>query len=200
MADGSGTEERLTIGPGNHAPGSWSPNGDVLLFTDGTAGVDILSVHVADRRTEKFLATSAFEAAPQFSPDGRWVAYVSNESGQEEIYVRPYPGPGQKWPISTDGGTEPVWNPNGRELFYRNGNKMMVVSVRTEPVFSASKPVLLFTGDYTPASTSNPNYDVSRDGRRFLMVQPSAREQTATTQIIVVLNWYDELKRLVPVK
>ena len=200
MADGTGTEERLTTGQGNHAPGSWSPNGEVLLFTDGTAGVDILSLHVVSRRTEKFLLTSATEAAPQFSPNGRWVAYLSNESGQEEIYVQPYPGPGRKWQISTDGGTEPVWNPNGRELFYRNGNKMMAVSVRTQPVFSPSNPVLLFTGDYVPASTTYPNYDVSRDGRRFLMVQPSPRERSATSQIVVVLNWHDELNRLVPIK
>ena len=200
MADGSGTEERLTTGHGNHAPASWSPNGEVLLFTDGAAGVDIWSLNVVSRRTEKFLATSATESAPQFSPDGHWVAYLSNESGEDEIYVQPYPGSGRKWKISTNGGTEPMWNPNGRELFYRNGNKMMAVGVRTQPVFSPGTPVQLFTGDYVPASTTNSNYDVSRDGRRFLMVQPSAQERIAKSQIVVVLNWHEELKRLVPSK
>ena len=199
-ADGSGTEEQLTTGKGTHAPGSWSPKGDVLLFTDATEGLDILSLNLVDHRTQPFLRTPDLEGAPQFSPDGRWVAYVSNESGQEEVYVRPYPGPGPKWSISTDGGTEPVWNPNGRELFYRNGNKMMVVDTVTQPVFSPSKPRLLFTGDYVPALTMNPNYDVSRDGRRFLMVQPGAREHATPNQIIVVLNWQEELKQRVPTR
>ena len=106
----------------------------------------------------------------------------------------------RKWQISTDGGTEPVWNPNGRELFYRSGNKMMAVDIATQPVFAPGRPRLLFTGDYVPASTTYPNYDVSRDGRRFLMVQPSAQENATPTQIIVVLNWFEELKRLVPTK
>ena len=128
------------------------------------------------------------------------MAYLSDESGRQESYVRPYPGPGRKWQISTDGGTEPVWNPNGRELFYRNGNKVMAVDIATEPVFAAGKPRLLFTGDYMRTSRGIPNYDVSRDGRRFLMVQPSAQENATPTQIIVVLNWFEELKRLVPTK
>jgi serine/threonine-protein kinase len=128
------------------------------------------------------------------------VAYPSDESGRHEIYIRPYPGPGAKWPISTDGGTEPVWNPTGRELFYRRGNKMMVVDVAARPVFAAGRPRLLFTGDYVPAETTYPNYDVSPDGRRFLMVQRSAREHATPSQIVVVLNWHEELKRLVPTK
>jgi len=200
IADGSGTEERLTTGEGNHAPGSWSPKGDVMLFTEGTEGLDISALKLVDRRTEPFLRTPYKEAAPQFSPDGRWVAHVSEEAGGEEIFVRPYPGPGRRWQISTEGGTEPVWNPNGRELFYRNGKKMMAVSIAAQPVFAPSRPTVLFTGDYVPGSTSNPNYDVSRDGRRFLMVKPSARENATSTQIIVVLNWHEELKRLVPTK
>ena len=80
------------------------------------------------------------------------MAYLSDESGREEIYVQPYPGPGGKSQISTDGGTEPVWNPNGRELFYRNGNKMMAVDIATQPVFAAGRPILLFTGDYVLGS------------------------------------------------
>jgi serine/threonine-protein kinase len=200
LADGSGTEERLTTGGGNQAPGSWSPGGQVLLFTDVTGRLDILALRLTDRKTEPFLGTRFLEGTPQFSPDGRWVAYLSDESGREEIYVHPYPGPGRKWQISTDGGTEPVWNPNGRELFYRNGKKMMAVNIATQPVFAPSRPTVLFTGDYVPGTTPNPNYDVSRDGRRFLMVKPSARENATSMQIIVVLNWHEELKRLVPTK
>ena len=88
------------------------------------------------------------ESAPQFSPDGHWLAYVSDESGRYETYVQPYPGPGGKRQISTDGGTEPVWNRNGRELFYRSGNKMMAVDITTQPGFAAGKPRMLFEGPY----------------------------------------------------
>jgi serine/threonine-protein kinase len=198
VADGGGTEERLTSA--GDLPGSWSPDGQVLLFTEQTETRDILALKLSDRSTQPFLRTRFSEGAPRFSPDGRWVAYLSDESGRLESYVRPYPGPGRKWQISTDGATEPLWNPNGRELFYRNGNKVMVVDIATDPVFTVGKPALLFTGDYLHSSTGDPNYDVSRDGQRFLMVQPSARENATPTQIIVVLNWHEELKRLVPTK
>ena len=157
-ADGSGSEERLTTGEiEGILPGSWSPNGQVLLFTEITAtGRDILGLRFPDRTIEPFLRTRFWESAPAFSPDGRWVAYVSDESGRQEIYVQPYPGPGGKSLISTDGGTEPLWNPNGRELFYRNGNKFMAVEIATRPVFAAGKPEELFTRRLllTPASIS----------------------------------------------
>ena len=181
MADGSGAEERLTTGKGNHTPGSWSPNGDVLLFFSGVVGLDIMALKLPERETQPFVQTPFVEGVPQFSPDGRWVAYPSYESasGRQEIFVRPYPGPGAKWTISTEGGSEPVWNPNGRELFYRSGKTMMVVDVASKPVFAASRPRVLFTGDYV-LSSFTPNYDVSRDGRRFLMIQRSARRADDT--------------------
>jgi hypothetical protein len=114
--------------------------------------------------------------------------------------VQPYPGPGGKWQISADGGMEPVWNPNGRELFYRSGRKMMAVEIATKPGFAAGKPRVLFEGDYLPTPLAFPNYDVSADGQRFLMLKPSEQEAAAQTQIIVVLNWFEELKRVVPGK
>jgi serine/threonine-protein kinase len=198
MADGSGTEERLTQGAGSDAPTSWSPDGQILLFTRAAAEVDILGLRIRDRTTQPFVQTRFLEAAPQFSPDGRWVAYRSDESGRSEIYVRPYPGPGGKWQVSTDGGAEPVWNPRGPELFYRNGNRMMSVNIGSSPTFTAARPTVLFTATYVPASTPYPNYDVSRDGRRFLMVQSDLRQPAAPTQLVVVLNWFEELRRLVP--
>jgi hypothetical protein len=127
-----------------------------------------------------------------------WLAYISDESDRFEIYVQPYPGPGGKWQISTEGGTEPVWNPNGRELFYRSGDKMMAVDIATQPGFAAGKPRVLFEGQYVPTPGSFPNYDVSSDGQRFLMLKPSEQEQAAPTQINVVLNWFEELKQKVP--
>jgi len=135
---------------------------------------------------------------PRFSSDGRWLAYTSDESGRYEIYVQPYPGPGGKWQISTEGGTEPAWNPNGRELFYRSGDKMMAVDIATQPGFAAGTPRMLFEGKYEAAPVPSADYDVSSDGQRFLMLKSSEQEQAAPTQINVVLNWFEELKRRVP--
>ena len=108
----------------------------------------------------------------QFSPDGRWMVYVSNESGQFEVYLRPYPGPDRKMQVSTQGGTHPKWNRNGKELFYRVGNKMMVVDVSTSPDLTLSQPRVLFEQRYAFGSAQTiPNYDVSPDGQRFVMVK-----------------------------
>jgi len=108
--------------------------------------------------------------------------------------VQPYPGPGGKWQISTEGGTEPVWNRNGRELFYRAGNKMMAVDIATQPTISAGKPTTLFERQYvsTPMPQTFPHYDVSSDGQRFLMVKQG---EQVITQINVVQNWFEDLKR-----
>jgi len=155
---------------------------------------------MADSSAQPFLPSQTLEDAPQISPDGRWLAYATTESGRREIYVKPYPGPGGKWQISTEGGTEPVWNRSGRELFYRSGDKMMAVDITTQPSFAAGKPRQLFEGDYvsTEVGLARPDYDVSPDGQRFLMLKPAEQEQAAPTQINVVLNWTEELKRLVP--
>ena len=126
------------------------------------------------------------------------MAYISDESGRYEVYVQPFPGPGGKWQISTEGGTEPVWNPKGRELFYRNASKMMAVDVATQETFSAGKPKVLFEGPYVPTPRSFPDYDVSPDGQRFLMLKANEQAQGAPAQINVVLNWFEELKRRVP--
>ena len=108
------------------------------------------------RKPQPFLRTPFNEEAPRFSPDGHWLAYISDESGRYEIYVQPYPGPGGKWQISTEGGTEPVWNRNGRELFYRSGDKMMAVDIATQPSFAAGKPRMLFEGPYVPTPATSP--------------------------------------------
>src|SRR5262249_44129053 len=107
------------------------------------------------------------------------------------------PGPGGKFQISTDGGSEPVWNPNGRELFYRSGEKVMAVDITTQPSFVAGKPRLLFQGGYLRTNLAHPYYDVSRDGQRFLMTKP-AQTTSSLTQIVVVQNFFEELKRRVP--
>jgi eukaryotic-like serine/threonine-protein kinase len=198
-ADGSGAMEELTndkLSP-NNIPGSFSPDGQVLAFMGSGSGLDLYTLSLKDGKPQPFLRTPSNETAPRFSPDGRFIAYASDESGRYEIYVRPYPGPGGKWQISTEGGTEPAWNPKGRELFYRSGNKMMAVEVTTEGTFSAGKPKMLFEGSYVPTPRSFPDYDVSPDGQRFLMLKASEQTQ-APAQINVVLNWLEELKQKVP--
>ena len=203
-ADGGAGFERLASAGSSGIPTSWSPDGQLLAFTrpSPTTGGDVWVFRLADRVSRPFIQTPAREYAPQFSPDGRWMAYVSNESGRPEICVQPYPGPGNKWQLSTSGGAEPVWNPNGRELFYRSGNKMMSVEIATQPSFVAGKPRMLFEGPYatTPPTLVSPFYDVAPDGQRFLMLKPTEQTQAAPTQINVVLNWSEELKRLVPTK
>jgi serine/threonine-protein kinase len=201
-ADGSGAAERLTTSGNAQFPGSWSPDGHVLAFSeaDPTTGYDIWMLGLqGDRKARPFLQTPSNEYAPMFSPDGRWLAYGSDESGRKEIYVRPFPGPGGKMQISTQGGTEPMWARNGRELFYRNGDKMMAAAVETKPVFAAAKPKLLFEGHYQAGFSAfdTAYYDVSPDGQRFLMIKGSEQE-SAATQLNLVLNWSDELRRLAP--
>jgi serine/threonine protein kinase len=198
-SDGSGKLERLTTSKDLQAPNSWSPDGQTLAFiqTSPATGHDILVLHLSDRKVQPLVQTPFNDTAPSFSPDGHWLAYASDESGRYQIYVQPYPGPGRKWQISTDGGTEPVWNPDGRELFYRNGDRMMAVNVRTRPGSAPGNPVLLFRGSYDPTPITFPNYDVAPDGQRFLMIKAPG-ESEGSGQIVVVLNWSDELKRLVP--
>ena len=217
--EGEGTEERLTMGEYIQTPSSWSRDGKWLAFTEaGTpaTGRDIwvlplegeaLNAGPEARKPRVFLRTPANEDNGVFSPDGHWLAYESNESGRYEVYVRPFPGPGSKVQISTQGGIEPVWSRNGRELFYRSGDRMMAVEISSRrnsngafpSGFSASVPRLLFEGHYQYSGLVSSDYDVSKDGQRFLMVQSSGPEQTPT-QIRVVLNWFTELQQRVPLK
>ncbi len=148
-----------------------------------------------ERKPQPWLQTPSQEFAARFSPHGRSVAYVSDESGRYEVYVRPFPGPGEKWQISTQGGVEPVWSRDGQELFYRNEDRLMAVDVTMQPAFRAGKPRLLFEGQYLGWADWT-NYDVSTDGQRFVMIQPGQGPERR--HINVVLNWSEELKRLVP--
>jgi Tol biopolymer transport system component/predicted Ser/Thr protein kinase len=200
LADGSGGLEPLNSSQYLQVPMSWSPDGQLLAFFEvgPTTGRDIWVLRLADRKAQPFLRTPFNECAARFSPDGRWLTYMSDESGHNEIYVQPFPGPGGKWQISTDGGTEPMWNRNGRELFYRSGDKMMAVDIATQPGFAAGKPRMLFEGQYRLTPGTAPNYDVSPDAQRFLMLKPSESAETTPTQINVVLNWFEELKQKVP--
>ena len=199
-ADGSAPEELLHESSYHSHVSSWSPDGKVLAFEEQSpeTGYDIWTLSVeGEQQPVRFLNTSFEEHWPRFSPDGQWVAYISDESGRNEIYVQPYPGPGGKWQISSEGGTEPVWSPKGDELFYRNGNKLMVVNIESQPTFNAGTPHLLFEKQYEKGVAGlRPNFDVASDGDRFVMVKAS--EQAAQIYLTVVLNWFEELNRLVP--
>jgi serine/threonine-protein kinase len=205
LADGSGPEE-LLITSTNPRPGSMTPDGRTLLFGDNgpktASDIWVLPLE-GERKPHVFLQTPFGETTPRLSPDGRWVAYLSSESGKNEVYVRPFPGPGGKWQISAEGGQGIAWSPKGNELFYRAGAKMMVVDIRTQPTFSAGKPRLLFEtpqAAFQAFGAVGADYSVSADGQRFLMVRPGEQAQTSLTQINVVMNWFEELKRRAPLR
>jgi len=175
-----------------------------LVFNELISGgfdIGVLTVEGEPNR-DVLLDSEFFELRPAVSPDGRWLAYQSNESGQSEIYVRPFPNVDDgKWQISTDGGREADWGPEGQELFYRGQTHLMVAEIETEPDFSWSSPEsVLDTGGYLMQLTGR-TYDIHPDGQRFLMIKPATAETTdgeELPQLIVVLNWFEELKRLVP--
>jgi serine/threonine-protein kinase len=156
-------------------------------------------------RTPRPLDDSRYaQGSPKISPDGRHLAYCTNESGRPQVYVRAFPGPGPVVQVSSEGGTDPVWRRDGRELFYRNGDSMMVVPVTAGPSFSAGRPQQLWKDSYShgmssscgaPGLTSS-NYDVTPDGLRFLMVRDEDVEKEAAREFIVVQGWGGELTRL----
>jgi serine/threonine-protein kinase len=174
---------------------SWSRDGRTLAFFvfDDVTQRD-LWVKEGDAPPRIFLATAANERAPRFSPDGRWIAYMADPNGRDEVFLRPFPGPGGAVTVSTNGGTEPVWSGDGRELFYREGARMMAVSVQTAPTLMLGRPQPLFEGAYLVSELA-PAFDATRDGRRFLMISAPPPPPTG---ISIVQNWTEELKRLAP--
>jgi serine/threonine protein kinase/Tol biopolymer transport system component len=178
-------------GAGPQFPTSWSPDGSTLAFHErkpnGERDIWIVS---PGSDPVPFLLTPFDERSPRFSPDGKWLAYVSDESGRNDVYVQPFPGPGPKWLVSTDGGIDPVWSRDGRELFYRKDDEMMAVSVAPKGEFSASRPRRLFEIRFD-AGDDGPNYDVSRDGKWFVM--PRAAQGPTPGELHLVLNWFGEV-------
>ncbi len=195
LVDGGGEEERLTTSENLQTPTSWSADGKYLIFVDTAVGTgpDISVLQIEQRDPHVFLKTKAVETGARFAPDGRWVAYASDESGTFEVYVRAFPGPGVALQVSTEGGSEPVWSRNGQLLYFRSGDKMLSVRMTTRPVLTAGPPRTIFEGRYMRSDTGGAGYDVSSDGR-FLMVQPVEPEEPAT-QFNIVLNWFEALKR-----
>ncbi len=192
-ADGAGAPELLFKSARGKWATSWSEAHKLLAFEQEG---DIWLLNLSGSPTaEPFLRTAFNEEAPTFSPNGHWIAYQSNESGQSEIYARPLRGPARKWQISTGGGRHPRWSPKGDELLYTSGNRVMTTKVAPGEEFSAGRPIVVTTPDYYGGSV--PNYDITPDGRRLLMVKRPP-PPPPTRRLIVVQNWTTELKRLVP--
>ena len=179
-------------GAGPQVPISWTPDGSTLTFIERKPDGDRdIWVVAPGSDPTPFLVTPFDEHSPRLSPDGKWLAYVSNESGNSDVYVQPFPGPGPKWLVSTDGGSDPVWGRNGRELFYRRGRQVMVVSVALKGEFSSGRPQRLFDLPFDTRD-DQANYDASPDGTWFLT---SASDRAApSTELHIVLNWFDELR------
>ncbi|RPH56366.1 MAG: hypothetical protein EHM89_15595, partial [Acidobacteria bacterium] len=218
--DGTGPVDRLTTSGNSQFPTSMTPDGNTVVgHEDGPTSFDVVLFRLANlsasrprsdavsagagrSEVQPLVRTRFIEHNAEISPDGRYIAYQSNESGQIEIYVKPFPQvDGGKWQISTGGGTRAVWARNGRELFYVEGsNTLLAVPVETSgPMFAWGKPVKLFDNKYA-ASLTFRSYDAAPDGQRFLMLKgdAAADENTTADGILVVLNWFEELQRLVP--
>lgn len=174
---------------------SWSRDGSTLVCSRPTLETnrDVFTLGVGGTPTA-FLQTPRDERSAMLSPDRRWIVYAALEPGREEqVYVQPFPGPGERFVVSQDGGREPVWSPTGNEIFYRSvdGQRMMVVDVSTEAGLRIGRPRILFTGQFQPGAFWS-EYDVTVDGKRFLMVEGG---ELTRSRLQVVLHWADDVRR-----
>jgi eukaryotic-like serine/threonine-protein kinase len=196
-ADAPQQVERLVASPVPHRPHSASRDGKWLVFSESIPGDAVVAVaSLLDRGTKRVTRMGFKGSLMALSPDQRWLAYTSEESGRSEVYLRDFPDALNRTQVSTEGGEEPVWSPNGDELFYRNGEEWMTVSIQlVAPVPTVGRPVLLFRGDYL--NVPGRSYDVMPDGQSFILIRRTA-DTTPTTQLNVVLNWFEELRRSLP--
>jgi dipeptidyl aminopeptidase/acylaminoacyl peptidase len=200
--DGSGDPEVMHRAPRlANNQGSWSPDGRRLAYRvqgDKIQEIWTLSKEGSVWTPRRFGAESFDAAGPRFSPDGRWVAYHSNALGRWEVYVVAYPGADRRTQVSVDGGHDAVWSSDGRQLYYREGDRFYGVSVTLAPTFSVGRPQLLFSGPYLDSGPlMGSDYAVSPDGQCFLVVQVSDEER-APRRFHLVQNWFEELTTKVP--
>jgi len=207
-ADGTGGAERLTEGAEAYAPNTFSLDGKRLILradASTATGQDLrMLVLDGERRITPLIQTPFDERNAVISPDGKWLAFQSNESGTDEVYVRPFPDvESGRWQVSTTGGFHPAWAPNGRELFYVAADgRLMAVDVRSQGGFGVGVPRTLVDGGfYFNLVPQGRSYDISPDGTRFLLIEaPNSGTQADTAGLTVVLHWQEELKRLVSAK
>ena len=207
-ADGAGNAQRLAESKSLQYTPSWHPDGKVLAFRQNNAdtGWDIMTLHIeGDEKSgwkpgepKPFINSTFDDRVPAFSPDGRWLAYVSNEAGPYDVYVRPFPGPGGKWQISTGGGSFPKWSRN-RELFYRTeGSRIMVATyTATGDIFRLENSQLWSPGQFTDRGDNTYSFDMHPDGKRFAVLKVPGREEApAVNKVSFIFNFFDELRRI----
>jgi serine/threonine-protein kinase len=203
-ADRSRPAERLGVNVKSATAESYHPSGRAMAFTETSYGkprIAVLSLD-GDPKPQPLDEVAFAQGSPKFSPDGRWLAYCTNESGRPEVYIKAFPGPGAKVQVSNAGGIDPVWRRDGRELFYRNGDRMMAVTVTPGDAFVGGRPVELWRGPYSPGmSTScgapgltSSNYDVTPDGQRFLMIRDEDDLRTTSRSLVLVMNFAREMR------
>ena len=201
-ADGTG-EPVLLVGTDlGERPYDWSSDGKYLLYTvaDRGNGADLWYLKRKEDgsgfESVAFLQTPFNESEPQISPDGRFVAYCSDESGQYEVHVQPFPEGRGKEQVSTNGGCQPRWSKDGKELFYVEGDMLIAVAVRTTPSFSSGSATSLFKDPHLVANANADQiwYDVSADGQRFVLVGTVETEEDKAPSIHVVQNWFAEFR------
>lgn len=196
-ADGSGKPEELALRTGwvIYNPSVSADGRLALVLVQDARGQDPYSLSLAGGHAlEPFLATPADEREVALSPSGRFVVYSSNESGRFDVYVRPFPGPGRKWTVSTGGGTAPVWRRDGRELFYWERDRLIAVPMRSATELSIGAPQVLFQSPVLArANYFLTGYDVTFDGQRFVMIKPEPREE-APLQIVMIPDFVEEMK------
>jgi len=210
-ADGTGAARSLVDLSDRKFPTSWSPDGRFLAYYVGPQGTptnsrDIWMLEVSGDSAKKtpFVQTPFMERGAIFSPDGKWLAYVSDKSGTNGVYARPFPGPGTEVTISVGGGSEPVWGPSGRELFYRRDGEMMMVTIDgAGPMLTVGSPRRLFDDpwmrDVAGSAGGVANYDISPAGDKFVMLErPNATSAAPVVNMNLILNWFEELRARVP--
>jgi Tol biopolymer transport system component len=198
-ADGTGEAQSLLNDGNENWPMSWSPDGSTVAYERRTKGglLDLWAYSVGPGNTpNRVVGTEFSDESPRFSPDGRWLAWVSNHTGQYEVYVAPYPELDRRQQISSGSGVEPVWHPSGRELFYRQGWRVLSVPLtERNGVLRPGPSQVLFEGPYNLSRVGHAHYDVTPDGERFVMVEEDLK---AFENLRLILDWNQELPQLLP--
>lgn len=200
LADGTGDPQQLTNSGSPTLPISITPDGATLIAEGSSSSLDLLAIPLrAPGEARSLLATSFNEAYAEVSPDGRWIAYESDESGRQEIFVRPWPSVDSgKWQVSAGGGRHATWSAGGRELLYIDGTGRLVrVPVRSSTTFQAG-PTSIAVATPFYAGLYRRSYDVSADGRRILLIENAPDTNASASSIVAVFNWTEELKRALP--